>query len=161
MTETQVKSPVLPPMLIRRVKTLQGLAGISEDDYRALLGGYGAASCKDLSITDARHVCEFLQKLVDAIPEKKQFRKAKPYSELRGRSADMATPKQLRMLEAMWMSVTWQKNRPAALEAYHTFLKNKFNLLTPEWIERDKVSNIKRTLDAMIAQAGKKKEISR
>ena len=156
MRESQVTLPVLPPMLIRRVKTLQGLARISEDDYRALLDGYGASSCKELSITDARHVCDFLQKLVDAIPEKKQFRKAKPYSELRGRSADMATPKQLRMLEAMWMSVTWQTNRKAALEAYHTFLKNKFNLLTPEWIERDKVSNIKRTLDAMIALDGKK-----
>ncbi len=156
MTESQGYLPVLPPMLIRRVKTLQGLAGISEDDYRALLGGYGAASCKELSIADARHVCDFLQKLVDAIPEKKQFRMAKPYSELRGRSADMATQKQLRMLEAMWVSVTWQRNRTAALEAYHQWLTNRFDIRTPEWIERDGVGRIKKALEMMIAQEGRK-----
>lgn len=154
MTDSQRKLPSLPTMMIRRIKTLQGLACMSEEDYRSLLWGYGVESCTALSIADAREVCEFMQKLVDAIPEKAQFKKAKPYSELRGRSADMATPKQLRMLEAMWMSVTWQKNRTDALAAYHTFLKNKFKLLTPEWIERDKVSHIKRTLDAMIALAG-------
>lgn len=153
--------PVLPPMLIRRIKTLQGLAGISEDNYRALLGGYGVESCKELTILDGRKVCDLLQKIVDAIPEKAQFKKAKPYSELRGRSADMATPKQLRMLEAMWMSVSRQKNRTDALQAYHQFLKNRFNLLTPEWIERDKVSKIKRALDSMIDQANRQIEFSR
>ena len=161
MIESQIKLPVLPPMLIRRIKTLQGLAGISEDNYRALLGGYGVESCKELTILDGRKVCDLLQKIVDAIPEKAQFKKAKPYSELRGRSADMATPKQLRMLEAMWMSVSRQKNRTDALQAYHQFLNNRFNLLTPEWIERDKVSKIKRALDSMIDQANRQIEFSR
>lgn len=162
MTESPMNiKPVLPPMIIKRIKTLQGLAGISEEDYRSLLWGYGVASCKELTILDGRRVCEFLQKIVDAIPGKQQFKKVKRYADLQGRSAIMATPKQLRMLEAMWMSVTRQRNRQAALDAYHQWLKNRFNLLTPEWIERDRVSNIKRALDAMIAQEEKKKEMYR
>jgi len=142
----------LPPMLVKRIKTLQRLAGISEEEYRALLSGYGVESCTCLTILQAREVCAFLQRLVDRVPEKAQF-KTKTYNDLRGRSADMATVKQLRMLEAMWMQVTRQKNRRDAVAAYHTWLMNRFSIGTPEWIERDKVSAIKRALDAMLLQA--------
>ncbi len=145
----------LPPMLVRRIKTLQGLSGISEDQYRALLSGYGVESCVNLTILDARAVCDFLQKMVDRIPEKAQF-KAKTYADLAGRSGTMATVKQLRMLEAMWMQVTWKDNRRDAIAAYHDWLKNRFNVGTPEWIERDRVSAIKRALEEMLFQARQK-----
>ncbi len=154
----ELKKVTLPPMLIKRIKTLQGLAGVSDEQYRAMLGGYNVESCKDLTILEARAVCDFLQGIVDKIPEKAQFKaaaKAKPYSGLGNRHEDMATEKQLRMLEAMWMQVTFQPNRKAALDAYSVWLKNRFNIGSPEWIVRDKVGAIKRALEAMILQAMK------
>jgi hypothetical protein len=155
MTKSQVLTVTLPPMMVRRIKTLQGLSGMSEDQYRALLSGYGVESCVNLTITDARAVCDCLQGMVNRLPEKAQF-KAKTYEDLAGRSADMATVKQLRMLEAMWMQVTWKDNRRDAITAYHDWLKNRFNVGTPEWIERDRVSAIKRALESMLFQARQK-----
>ena len=142
-------------MMVKRIKTLQGLSGITEDQYRALLSGYGVESCTHLTVVDGRAVCDCLQKMVDRIPEKAQF-KTKTYADLAGRSAEMATVKQLRMLEVMWMQVTWQKNRKDAIAAYHDWLKNRFNVGTPEWIERDRVSAIKRALESMLYQARQK-----
>ncbi|MEI6652558.1 MAG: phage protein GemA/Gp16 family protein [Chlorobiaceae bacterium] len=153
MTKSQVLT--LPTMMVRRIKTLQGLSGMSEYQYRALLSGYGVESCVNLTTVAARAVCEFLQTLVDRIPEKAQF-KAKTYEDLAGRSAEMATVKQLRMLEAMWMQVTRKDNRRDAIAAYHDWLKNRFNVGTPEWIERDRVSAIKRALESMLFQARQK-----
>ena len=143
-------STTLPPMIVRRIKTLQGLSGISEENYRSLLWGYEVESCKELSIKDGHAVAKVLQDMVDRIPEHQQFRQ--PYRELKGRSAFMATGRQLRMLEAMWMDVTRQTNRRDALSAYNTFLYKRFDIGSPAWIERDHVGKIKFALEQMRAQ---------
>jgi hypothetical protein len=147
---SDAKKVGLPPMLVRRIKTLQRLSGISEENYRDLLWGYEVESCTELTITAGHAVAEFLQHLVDRIPEHQQFRQ--PYRDLKGRSALMATVRQLRMLEAMWMDVTRQTNRRDALSAYHTFLYKRFDVGSPEWIERDHVGKIKFALEQMRAQ---------
>ena len=143
----------LSAMMVRRIKTLQGLSGIGEDNYRALLWSYGVESCKDLSILDGHAVIKCLQSMVNRIPEKRQFRQAKPYWELTGRSTDMASVKQLRMLEAMWMGVTRQTTRSKALEAYQAWLETRFRIKSVEWIARDQVGKIKFALEQMRAQA--------
>jgi hypothetical protein len=149
----EIKKPGLPPMMVRRIMTLQGLSGISEEEYRSLLWGYEVESCKDLTIADARKVIDFLQGLAGKVPEKRPVHKR--YDDLGRRSGEMATPKQLRMLEAMWMDVTSQKNRVNALEAYQVFLHNRFRILVPEHIEKDQVGKIKMALEAMRVQRAK------
>lgn len=141
----------LPPMIVRRIKTLQGLSGISEENYRSLLWGYEVESCKELTITAGHAVAKVLQEMVDRIPEHQQFRQ--PYRELQGRSALMATGRQLRMLEAMWMDVTRQTSRREALSAYGAWLENRFRIRSVEWIEKDHVGRIKFALEQMRAQA--------
>ena len=142
---------VLPPMLVRRIKTLQGLSGITEDQYRALLWGYGVESCRELTITAGHGVAKVLQEMVDRIPEHQQFRK--PYRDLGGRSVLMATARQLRMLEAMWMDVTRKTSRGEALAAYGVWLEKRFGIRSVEWIEREQVGKIKFSLEQMRAQA--------
>lgn len=139
--------------MVQRIKTLQRLAVISDDDYRALLEGYGVSSCKGLNVFDARKLIDFLQGLVDKIPEKQQFKR--PYEDLSKRPSYMATQKQLRMLEAMWMEVTWQKNRKRALDAYAVWLNSRYGIGSPEWIERDQVGKIKLSLERMLEQREK------
>ena len=140
----------LPPMLVRRIKTLQRLSGISEENYKDLLWGYDVHSCTELTIAAGHAVADFLQKLVDRIPEHQQFRQ--PYRDLKGRSALMATGRQLRMLEAMWMDVTRQTNRREALAAYGAWLEKRFGIRSVEWVERDHVGKIKFALEQMRAQ---------
>ena len=148
----------LPPMMVTRIKTLQGLSGIGEYNYRALLSSYGASSCKELSVMDGRAVALVLQQMVDRIPEHQQFRK--PYKDVKGRSALMATARQLRMLEAMWMEVTRQTNRQSALSAYGAWLDKRFSIRSVEWIEKDHVGKIKFALEQMRVQRGVRRENS-
>jgi len=140
----------LPAMMVTRIKTLQGLAGLGDEDYRALLGGYGVASCKDLSIGEARKVIDFLQAIVDRIPEKRPV--PKRFAEIKGRSVLMATQKQLRMLEGMWMQITRQRSAGRARLAFEEWLSRRFGISSVEWVQREDVGKIKRALEAMGAE---------
>jgi hypothetical protein len=137
---------MLTTRLIKRIKTLQRAAGVRDEEYRALLSGYNVQSCKDLNPSQAADVISFLQRIsgskIEPVPLKKR------YNDL-GRRTDMATPKQLRMLEAIWMDVTVQRTRSAAIDAYHAWLKNRFSIGSVEWIESGQVGKIKHALEAM------------
>jgi hypothetical protein len=142
---------MLNTMLIKRIKTLQRAAGVDEESYRAMLDGYGVESCKNLTLTQAAEVISFLQKLAGQDNRKSENQGSgfkKRYDDL-GSRVGKATPKQLRMLEAMWMGVTRQRNRNDAISAYHAWLRNRFSVSLPEWIEDDQVGKIKLALEEM------------
>jgi hypothetical protein len=138
---------MLNNMLIKRIKTLQRAAQIEEADYRALLAGYGVASCREMDLKQAAELISFLQKV--AGQGQGSHRAPKRYADLGRRDAEWATAKQLRMLEAMWMEVTVQKSRGTALAAYHSFLMHKFGVSSPEMIAREDVSKVRAALAAM------------
>ncbi len=144
---TILKTAPLSPALITRIKMLQKQAGIGEDDYRALLLGYGVTSCKELMQTDARLLIGFLERVATPVKSVVTVRKMK-YDDL-GHRQDMATPRQLRMLEAMWKDVSYQTTVAKCHEAWLVFLKNKFDRISPEHIERELVQRIVKTLQAM------------
>jgi Protein of unknown function (DUF1018) len=150
---TNLWTSPLPTALITRIKMLQKQAGIGEDDYRALLLGYGVESCKELMQTDALRLIGFLTKLVE--PGKASRKETGKKYDYLGRRLDMATPKQLRMLEAMWKEVSYQPTVAKRNEAWSAFLKNKFDRVSPEHIEIDLVQRIVKTLQVMIYQKQK------
>jgi hypothetical protein len=141
---------MLTPMLIKRIKTLQRAAQIEEADYRALLAGYGVASCREMDLKQAAELISFLQKV--AGQGQGSHRAPKRYADVGRRDAEWATAKQLRMLEAMWMEVTVQRSRKMAIEAYGTWLKNRFGIGSVEWIGREQVGKIRQALVAMRGQ---------
>lgn len=145
---------MLNNMLVKRIKTLQRAAGVDDDAYRAMLAGYGVESCRDLDVVQAAGVIGFLQQVAGG--SKPSAGNKKRYEDLGRRGAEWATPKQLRMLEAMWMDVTRQKTREKALLAYHAWLLSKFGVSTPEMLSRDDVGKVRRALEAMRKAAAKK-----
>ncbi|NTV01482.1 MAG: DUF1018 domain-containing protein [Chlorobiaceae bacterium] len=152
---------MLNNMLIKRIKTLQRAAQIEDEDYRALLAGYGVSSCKDLDLKQAAELISFLQKVSGQDQGQGQARPPKRYADLGRRGAEWATAKQLRMLEAMWMDVTVQKSRGTAMAAYHSFLLHKFGVTSPEMVAREDVSRVRQALASMrSAQVQKRERLS-
>ena len=127
---------------IQRVHVLKNNAGLSDEEYRGLLSGYGAGSCKELSYAEAN---ELIRVLVKMAPAKRFDLK---YDDV-GFRQGFATPKQLRMLEALWAEVSVFKEPKRRDEAYLVFLRNRFNRISPLHIEEQMVQRIKRCLEAM------------
>lgn len=125
-----------------RVHVLKSQAGLSDEEYRALLSGYGAGSCKELSYAEAN---ELIRTLVKMAPVK---RPALKYDDV-GFRKGYATPRQLRMLEAMWAEVSVFKEQKRRAEAYLVFLRNRFDRISPLHIEEQMVQRIKKCLEAM------------
>ena len=147
MAEAQKVKRALPGVLVQQIKMLQKQAGLSEEDYRALLWGYGVESCRDLLPLEAHAVIKFLRPLA-VVPKKSRVARSLKYEEL-GFRAGMATPKQLRMLEALWKEVSVQSCAKKRADAWLVFLKNRFGRITPEHIERELVGKIVRVLQVM------------
>jgi hypothetical protein len=103
---------------IKKIKTLQGKLNIPEEEYVMLLSEYWVNSCTKLSFDDAE---AFIKKLeARAIKEGVWQTYSSPpnlggvakgrggmkYDNL-GKRPGMASPKQLRMIEAMWKDASW------------------------------------------------------
>lgn len=105
---------------------------LSEDTYYALLAEYGVTTSKNLSDKDAEKlICQLRKNIKNPtwVDNKKK------YEDLRNRSKYMASPKQLRMVEAMWFDVSYKRTdseRKSALEhfAYKITGKAKLRFLT-------------------------------
>lgn len=149
----QEKKQALPAELVRRIGMLRKQCGIVDDDYYAMLSGYGAESCRDLSLEQAIRVISFLQGLPVVVPQKGGAK----YDGL-GFREGFATPKQLRMLEVMWRDVSFCSLPGKRGAAFREFLWNRFGLAGVENIKREDVGKIKRTLEAMDEQIRRKKK---
>ncbi len=147
----------LPGDLVRRIGMLRKQCGIVDDDYYTLLSGYGVESCKDLSIVDARNVVCFLEGLPGCAVARR--RPGLKY-EMMGFREGFATPRQLRMLEALWKDVSVVVDDAAGRHAaFQQFLWNRFNIVSVENIQQCDVGRIKKTLESMLyAKNSKRKE---
>ena len=128
---------------IARVHILRKEIGLSDDDYRALLEGWNAVSSKELTFGEANELIRVLEGLV---PGKR--RSGMKYDALGFRDG-FASPRQLRMLEAMWAEVSVFKEPARRYEAFCQFLYNRFGRMKPDNIEVELVGKIKRTLEGM------------
>ena len=131
---------------------LQKNAGVSDENYRALLEGYGVTSCRDMNQKDALQLIAFLGNLVPS--KEDDFRK---YDDL-GYREDFATPAQLRMLEALWKDVSFCKISQQRHAAWREFLWNRFKIISVENISQDDVGPIKYTLESMRYAQRKKQQ---
>lgn len=127
---------------IQRVHVLKSNAGLGDVEYRGMLSGYGVDSSKDLTYAEAN---ELIRTLVQMAPVKRVTLK---YDDV-GFRQGYASPKQLRMLEAMWAEVSVFKEPKRRDEAYLVFLRNRFNRISPLHIEEQMVQRIKKCLESM------------
>ncbi|NLO92527.1 MAG: DUF1018 domain-containing protein [Elusimicrobia bacterium] len=98
---------------IKRIHTLKTLLKTPDAAYRSMLRDFHVFSSKQLTEDQADTLIWDLQKVAER--EGVWARPGRKFQQLAGRKG-MATPKQLRMIDAMWADVT-RTNAPAAKDA--------------------------------------------
>jgi hypothetical protein len=137
---------------IKKIHTLTNILGLDDELYREMLLKFGVSSCKDLSLKDT---CRFIDILeVQAIGVNKWQKPKEKYDELSNR-ADMATPSQLRKIEAMWvdfLKISYGKEvrRSVARKSLRKLLLRLYHINDLRFLERDKVSKVLKTIESMI-----------
>lgn len=132
---------------IKKIHTLKNLLKLDDDLYRELLSNYDAKSCKELH---PHLVNDFISHLEDMAMEAGIWVKPKlNYQDLDCRK-DMPSSKQLRMLEAMWISYIGASNPNKSKKTFRKFLKNKFGVNDLRFLPKEKVSKVKKAISEMI-----------
>ena len=146
---------------IAKIHWLKNALNLSDEEYGAALESYGVATSKDLSYEQAKN---FISKLVKLLP--KELRDAstssatastssatkQKYDELGIRWNEKlrehyATPKQLRMLEAMWMTSPRVEHKNE--EAFLKFVKRISGKDRIEWLMMSDVRKIKKAIESL------------
>ena len=138
---------------------------MSEEEYRTMLASYGVESSKELSywrgVELIRKMESLIQQKVNRLEDgstQESNTLSRKYEELgvrwdEVRGEYMATPKQLRMIEAMWMThpLVDQKNE----EALRKFVKKITGADKLEWLY---MSDIRKVVNAIKSLKKKKGE---
>ena len=151
--------------MIRKIHWIKRQAGMSEEEYRTMLASYGVESSKELSywrgVELIRKMESLIQQKVNRLEDgstQESNTLSRKYEELgvrwdEVRGEYMATPKQLRMIEAMWMThpLVDQKNE----EALRKFVKKITGADKLEWLY---MSDIRKVVNAIKSLKKKKGE---
>lgn len=116
--------------------------GLDDGDYRHFLESVtGKESAKYLTDREASNVLDEFKRRGWKVKTTKP--RALKFEDLDNRDG-MASPKQLRMIEAMWMTgKNIREKTPAALRS---FLQNKFQISALRFIQDDQVGGIVRSI---------------
>jgi len=110
---------------IKKIHALKKALNIDDDLYKELLLEFDALSSRDLSYQDAAIFISSLEEKAVDIGVWKTY--ALKYSDLEDRE-NMASPAQLRMIEAMWREICYFDNDDFAKSSLRKFLRGKFNV---------------------------------
>ena len=124
---------------IRKIHTIKNILGLDEDIYREILHSFDASSCKQLSEEEANVVIQNLECKLEIY--NKKFKKK--FEEFAGRDNSMATPKQLRKIEAIWAEIydksTDQTERSKALRGY---LRKHFKVSDLRFLSKSRARDV-------------------
>ncbi len=140
------------------IHQLISILGIKKDVYKEMLyNRFQVESSKDLTYENASQLITSLKK--DAVAAglwecKKSFNKHK-FSNLGDREG-MASPRQLRMVEAMWTDYSDADTTEARAKAFSVFLSKRFGVSSIKFIDKPTASKVIYTLGIMIKQKHKK-----
>jgi len=130
------------------IKDEQGRA--NDTAYRGLLHRwYTVKSCLDLSETMADNCIKRLTFIAQKMGVWEIYKDNRTkYNDLGYRSG-YATPAQLRMIEAMWVDVSYQQTIEAKQNALRRFLLSHYRISNLRWLDIRDVSKIIETLEEM------------
>ena len=131
---------------IRRIHTLKTFLCMSDEVYRKMLQSFQVCSSKNLTETEANILISTLQERADKLKYK-----LKKYDELKDRDEKMATPLQLRKLEATWNEIQRLKTngRKTSLKSY---LKNHFKVDNLKFLSKTRAGKIISVLEKILAK---------
>lgn len=136
---------------IKKIHALKNRLGWSDEQYREYLMTEGdgfATSCKDLSETEAEKLIRKMELEAAAKGVWKRYGRGDKYDALAGREG-MASPKQLRMIEAMWKEVSKYRKTEARERALRYFLHRIIRVDDLRFIEAWQVSKVIKALEEM------------
>ena len=120
---------------IKKIHTLKNVLNLDDELYKEILANYGTETCKALS---PHLVGELIDKLEEMANESGRWIIKKQKFENLSNRLDMATPKQLRMIESMWNQVMtayaeekeikYVDKREFITKSLRKFLLNKFSV---------------------------------
>lgn len=127
------------------IHTLKSAIGINDDQYREMLSGFGVQSSKFLADAQAKKLIGILQSMKSG--KGTAGYQSQRYEHLANREGAYATPKQLRMIEAMWR--TTPAVRDNSIAALNNFIFRIVGISNIEWIWREDVTKIVRAIKAI------------
>lgn len=133
----------IQPAQIRKIKTLQGVIGLEDGDYRLMLNKVaGVNSCKELKGPKIDLVIRHLEKCAG---QTKTITEPARVTRARG-GLRMATNKQLFAIRRIWARVSFSQDKWGALDA---FLKNRFGVERLLWLTFFKAGKVIEALKEM------------
>ncbi len=126
---------------IKKIHVLKSDLHIENEDYRSLLADYHklddgpVLSSKDLSVQQASAVIGTLEHKLDETPEV--------------RSRIYASERQMKMLFALWRSITDARDHEGVRKTLQSFLEHHFHIRDMDHLPKKKVPKIVRALTVM------------
>lgn len=151
-----MKNPISKKQ-IQLIHILLHKCGISDDDYREKLDrDFKVTTCKDLSYKQAKTLIKDLEGYAKAYGINIRSEVEFNYT----RRPGMATPAQLRMIEAMWKDVSRAKTVKKRRKTLRAFLSNKFGVSDMKFIPHNMPHKIIHTLEAMKKQKQERQSVN-
>lgn len=145
---------------IKAIHTLKSKLGLCDEYYRCILSQYGVESSKDLTFEEAEGLWATLQQMAtEAGIGGKKISRGKKYDDLEAdgkRDPSMATPRQLRMIEAVWADVSYMENSKDRAKALRAFIEKRFRVSDLRFVTKANASKIIKTLETMLSSKIKK-----
>ena len=131
---------------IKLIHVLKTKLGLTDDEYRILLGTYKVESSKDLSAIQAQHLIDTMYQLAKArgISTRAAGDSA--------RSRWFASPSQLRLIDARWHDVSRAKTAEERSHALNVWLHKQFGFGGLNMVPRSKVGAIIYAIKQMTQQ---------
>ena len=138
-----------------QIKMIHYLAiklSLKDYEYRAMLKEYGVETSKELEYENAKRL---IRKMLELLPDKEKIyggNNYKKYEDLGMRYNEKlkehyATPKQLRMIEAMWMTSPHVKKKDE--EALRKFVKRILGKDHITWILKSEVEKVVKAIESL------------
>ena len=139
----------IEPGQIKRIHALVNRIGISDEDYRAKLDEeFGVRTCKKLTRAEAGRFIRNMEAVAKGMGIDVGRRPRREWK----RRPGMATPAQLRKIEAMWADVSRQRTAGGKRKALGAFLERRFGVSDLAFVTHEMPSKIIHTLEAMKKQ---------
>ena len=123
---------------IKQIHILKNLIGLEDDLYRDMLASFDVCSSKSLTETEAKIFISILNDKVKVLKNAK----LKKYDDFIGRSPIMATPLQLRKLEATWADICNSDDKKEQKESLRKYIKKQFRVDDIRFMTKNKASRV-------------------
>ncbi len=138
--------------IMKKIHALKNAVGLSEEEYRAtLLFNFKVDSSKHLTPSQAERLIAELE--AEAIQKGtwKKFEGKSRFENLADRPG-MASPAQLRKIEALWKDASSIRVNAKRAKALRTFLYGHFRVSDLRFLEEEKVKKVINALNHMVAR---------